>query len=634
MNKKVILEPGYIGNVKLKNRVIFPSMCTFFCDGGGFVSEDQLSLVTALAEGGTGMLIIPGSPHGKVGPGRPALSDDKYIAGWKNMAEIAHKNGAALFCQLHPAAVQAGRDVVVKKVEDYSRKLLETLVESYAAEAERCKAAQVDGVEIHGAHAHEIAQFMSPHYNKRTDEYGGDFVRRAKYSVDIVKAIKKRCGGEYPVIFRISGDEMIEGGRKLPETIEIIKLLMDAGIDAVHVSIGMPESEEYMVAPMDVADCFNVDAAMAVKEAVGGRIPVITVGRITTMEQAEEILEKGKADFTAIGRAQFADHELVNKYAGKNPEPVCRCVGCNQGCRAATVRKKIRCMQNAFAGYEGEYTIPAVSPKVEGKKIMIVGAGPAGLQAAMVLAQHGVKPTLYEQNQKPGGLLQLASIPPFKAPMERVIDYRVKMLEHMGIAIHYNTKVDADFILNQAPDIVIVATGSAPVIPPVKGVDDKAVYTGDQVIENNPELGQKIAVIGGGLIGCETAELLLEKGKEVAVFEMGDDIATELTESRRTFMLKRLKDAGLEVHTRAEVQSVRLPELLVRENGEDKVFGGFDHVVVAAGRKADGTLLASLKVLPGSIRVLTVGDASKPALAIDAIHGATAAAMQILKGNF
>lgn len=634
MSKKVILTPGHIGNVEIKNRVIFPSMCTFFCDEGGFVSEDQLSLVRALAEGGVGMLIIPGSPHGKVGPGRPALSDDKYIAGWKNMADVVHKNGAKLFCQLHPAAVQAGRDVAVKKVEDYSRELLETLAESYAAEAERCKEADVDGVEIHGAHAHEIAQFMSPHYNKRTDEYGGDYTGRAKYSIDIVKAIKKRCGNEYPVIFRISGDEAIEGGRKLPETIQIIKLLIDAGIDAVHVSIGMPESEEYMVAPMDVADCFNVEAGMAVKEAINGAVPVITVGRITSMEQAEEILETGKVDFTAIGRAQFADHDLVNKYTGENREPVCRCVGCNQGCRAATVRKKIRCMQNAFAGYEGEYTITEVSPKVMGKKILIAGAGPAGLQAAMVLAKHGIKPVVYERDERPGGLLTLASIPPFKEPMERVIDYRIEMLEYLGVDIHYNTKVDAGLVLEQSPDIVIVATGSTPVTLQIPGADSKVVFTGDEVIRNHPDMGKRIAVIGGGLIGCETAELLLKQGKEVVLFEIKDDIARDLTESRRTFMMKRLQEAHLEVHTGAEVRSICLPDLIVQENGEEKVFGGFDHVVVAAGRKADGELLAALKVLPGSVRVLTIGDASKSALAIDAIHSATAIAMQILRGNF
>ena len=534
MDNKRVFTAGRIGNVKIKNRVIFPSMCTFFNDPSGYVGEDQYALVRALAKGGTGLIIVPGSPHGKPGPGRPALSDDRYIPGWRSLANIAHSYDARLFCQLHPAAVQAGRDKVVRKVEDYTVEMLQTIANSYALEAKRCMEANVDGVEIHGAHAHEVAQIMSPHYNHRTDEYGGSTEKRAKYAVDIVKGIKALCGKDYPVIFRISGDELVEGGRKLPETIEIIKLLIDAGIDAVHVSIGMPESEEYMCAPMDVSDCFNVDAADAVRKAINNCIPVITVGRITTIDEAESILEAEKADFTSIGRAQLADPELVNKYAGVNPEPVCRCVGCNQGCRNTTVRKKIRCMQNAYVGYIDECTIPMIPDATKNKKVMIIGAGPAGMQAAMILAQNGLIPTVYEKEDHPGGLVCLAAKPPYKAAMERVIEYRQGMLDYLKVPVKYNTAVELDLLKKENPDIIIVATGSSPLIPPIPGIDGKNVYSGDEVIEKDPELGNRIAIIGGGLIGCETAEMLVSQGKDVELFEMADDIATELTVSRRT----------------------------------------------------------------------------------------------------
>lgn len=633
MKEKIVLTPAKIGKVEIKNRVIFPSMCTFFCDAAGFVSEDQISLVRSLAEGGTGMIVVPGSPHGRPGPGRPALSDDKYIPGWKIMADIVHKSGAKLFCQLHPAAVQAGRDKVVKRVEDYDIPLIEMIRESYAAEAERCMKAGVDGVEIHGAHAHEIAQFMSPHYNHRSDEYGGDYRARAKYSVEIVKAIKARCGKDYPVIFRISSDELVEGGRTLPETIEIIKLLIEAGIDAVHVSIGMPESEEFMCAPMDVEDCFNVDSAAAVKEAIGGVIPVITVGRISTLDEAEEVLQAGKADFTAIGRAQLADHAIVNKYSGLNDDPVCRCVGCNQGCRDATVRKKIRCMQNAYVGYEGECTVAALADGVADKKIAIIGAGPAGLQTAMVLAQHGVKPIVYEKSAAPGGLISLASKPPFKAAMDRVTDYRVAMLQKYGVEIRCNTEVTIDFLKAEQPDIVVLATGSVPLIPKIPGIDGENVYTGDQIISDKPAIGERIAIIGGGLIGCEVAELLMSEGKQVVMFEMLSDIATELTFSRRVFMLKRLEEKGLKVHTKAIVEKITPTSVTARIANESRVFDDFDDIVVAAGRSPEQALLQRAQELPTDMRVLVAGDASKPALAIDAIRNATGIAMQILKGN-
>lgn len=631
MLEKKVLSPINIGKMRLKNRVYFPSMCTFFGDVGGFVGEDQYSLVRGLAEGGTGLIIVPGSPHGKPGPGRPALSDDKFIPGWKTMADIAHEHDARLVCQLHPAAVQAGRDLVVKKVEDYPKDMLEMLVNSYAEEAYRCKIAGVDGVEIHGAHAHEIAQFMSPHYNHRTDEYGGDYIGRSKYSYDICKAIKEKCGKDYPLIFRISGDEMVEGGRKIDETILIIKRLIEAGIDAVHVSVAMPESEEWMCAPMDVNDCFNTWAAKKVKEAINGCIPVITVGRITTVEEAEDILERGDADITAIGRAQLVDHALVNKYAGINREPVCHCVGCNQGCRDTTVRKKIRCMQNAYVGYDAEFALPAISEKVKNKKIMIVGAGPAGLQAAMILAKNGVKPVVYEKSDKVGGLINLAAIPPHKKNMLNIVDYRSKMMDYLGVDIRFNTEVDVTLIEKENPDIIIMATGSDPLCLKIPGLEN--YVTGDQAIENTDKLGKHVAIIGGGLIGCETAELLAEAGKDVTVFEMLPDVAKELTVSRRIFMMKRLTEK-VNIYRNATVKNVNLPTVVIEQDGIEKVVEGFDSVVMAAGRTANVDLIRDAKNLPAKTRIFTVGDAVKPALAIDAIHNATAVAVQILKGNF
>ena len=500
----------------------------------------------------------PGSPHGKPGPGRPALSDDRYMPGWKAMADTAHRYGAKLFCQLHPAAVQAGRDKVVKAVEDYSRELLAELVDSYAREARRCQLSGVDGVEIHGAHAHEIAQFMSPRYNRRADEYGGDYRGRARYSLEIVRAIKAICGTEYPVVFRISGDEMVERGRKLPETIEIIKLLEEAGIDAVHVSIGMPESEEYMCAPMDIPDGFNTSAAEAVKREV--KIPVITVGRITTMEQAEEILEQGKADLTAIGRAQLADPGLVNKYMGGDPAPVRRCIGCNQGCRAATVRKKIRCMQNVRIGNEKALTFAPPSPALEAKKVVIVGAGPAGLEAAAMLAEHGVKNlVIFEQESRPGGKINLAQIPPFKANMEFLTGYRLDVLKRHGVEICLNVRRGRIDDRGRGagrgdPGHGQLAAHSAD--PRHRGA---GIYTGDQALESGVEPGERIAILGGGLIGCETAEYFASMGRQVEIFEMRDDVAVELTESRRIFMLKRLKELEIPIHTGTRVEEIALP---------------------------------------------------------------------------
>ncbi len=256
-----LFTPITIGNVTIKNRVIQPSMCVFFAEEEGSIGDAYLAYVDERVRGGVGMIIIPGSPHGKVGPGRPAMSDDKYLPGWKKLVETVHQYGAKLFCQLHPANLQAGRGFKIEMPADYTVEEIKAIVASYAACAERCKRVGVDGVEIHGAHAHEVAQFMSPLYNTRTDEYGGSLENRARFPMEIVKAIKEACGKEYPLIFRMSGDEGIEGGRRIQESAEIAKLVESVGADAIHVSRSMPESAEYASAPMSTAEVWRTASA-------------------------------------------------------------------------------------------------------------------------------------------------------------------------------------------------------------------------------------------------------------------------------------------------------------------------------------------------------------------------------------
>ena len=334
-----LFTPIKIGQAEIKNRVVLPSMCVHFCEKDGHMNDCFREYVRRRAAGGPGLLIVPGSPHGKKSPGRPALSDDSYIPDWAELAGIVHQYGAKLFCQLHPAKSQAGRGEKVEKPSDFTQEDLDGLIESYAQCALRCKKAGVDGVDIHGAHAHEIALFMSQFYNDRTDRYGGSVENRALFPARIVKAIKETCGRGFPVIFRISGTELVEGGRTAEETGRIARILEEAGADAIHVSVGMPESGGYISAPMDVEDCFNVDNAAVIRRYVN--IPVIAVGRIVDIRQAVDVVESGKADMVSMARAQLADPELVNKYLGVNREPVYRCIGCNQGCKDKKARKKI-----------------------------------------------------------------------------------------------------------------------------------------------------------------------------------------------------------------------------------------------------------------------------------------------------
>ena len=626
-----ILTPIKLGNITIKNRIVFPSICTHFCNDDGSLSADYREFVHSLAKGGIGLITLPGNPHGNASAGRLAISEDLHMSNWRDIADIVHEYDARLLCQLHPVTVYDEHDKPLKNPVDFSKNMLEWLVKMFALAAERCMKSGVDGVEIQGCHERYIADFLSKRSNFRNDEYGGSYTGRAKLSIDIIKAIKALCGFDYPVVFKISSDEMIDKGRKLDETIEIIKLLEEAGIDAVHVSIGMEASEHYKCAPMDIEDCFNVHSAEAIKKVV--EVPVITVNRITNLDDANEIIENGKADMTAMGRAHLADPELVNKYMGINSKPIRKCIGCNQGCRIGQVggRKRITCMQNPLLGKLASVRLPDPSISLINKKIIIVGSGPAGLQVACMLAEKGLKPLIYEKSTTPGGLINLAYKPPYKSNINFLIEYRLDLLKKLGIEVICNKTVDKDFILEEKPDILILATGSNPAIPPIVGIEKDDIYTGDEILEGAKISGKKIAVLGGGLIGCETAEYLASRGKKVEIFEMMEDVATELVSSRRYFMLERMKKYGIKIYLNVRVQELKLPEIIVsNKEGQEKTLCGYDGAVIATGRHSNDALEKSLVDIDKIIKVIKIGDANKPSVAIDAIRNATEAVESIL----
>lgn len=621
MDKPLVLTPFKIGNVEIKNRIIFPSVCTFFAGEDGSIDQQMFEFIKARAKGGAGILTIGGSPHGEPGPGRPAISDDKFMPRWSETAQMVHSYGAKLFCQLHPAKIQAGRGIDVKSIDTYDKQLIDQLVESYAEGAKRCKDWGVDGVEIHGGHAHEVAQFMSPYYNKRTDGYGGDWKGRVRFSVEIVKAIKEKCGADYPLIFCISGSEMAEGGRDIDETALMCQELVKAGADVIHVSCGMPISDQYSCAPMDVEDCFNVDNAYRVKQLVD--VPVVAVDRIVTMEEAEEVLQSGKADLIAMARPLLADPELVNKYAGINKEPYCLCLGCDQGCRDDKRYKAIRCLQNPLMGREASLKYEEASETLKKKKILIIGAGPAGLEAACVLVRRGLKPVIVDKATRPGGLMGISSVPPCKENMNRVTEYREAFLKQAGVEIQCGVNVDEAFLNELKPDIIIAATGSTPSIPPIPGIDSPNVFAADDILSGMEPDGVRIAVLGAGLVGAETAEYLAAKGKQVEIFDMIEDIAPDFNKARRWFLLKRLQDGGVKKHMKVKVKEIALPEIKIEhENGELENMAGFDAMVIAAGRKENNGLAGMIRCKYPQTELHVIGDAKKADTAIEAIADA------------
>jgi 2,4-dienoyl-CoA reductase-like NADH-dependent reductase (Old Yellow Enzyme family)/thioredoxin reductase len=564
-------------------------------------------------------MTIPGSPHGKPGRGRPAISDDSFIPGWARLADLLHEFDARLICQLHPASFQMGVYHKASLPVEYDEETIQKLTESYAAGAKRVREAGADAVEIHGAHAHEVAMFLSPYYNHRTDRFGGSLENRARFPLGIVKEIKKVCGHDFPVIFRFSGSEMIEGGRELEESLRLAPLIEAAGADALHVSCGMPLSSQYVSAPMDVPDCYNVESAQAVKGTV--QVPVIAVGKIMSIEQAEEIISSHKADMVSIGRALLADPELIRKYEGTNTLPVRHCIGCNQGCSTPNRYQKIRCTQNPRLGREMTLNFEPIPPEREGVRILIAGAGPAGLEVACDLALRGFKPVVCEAEESPGGLILLAEKPPCKAPIYDVIRDRLTLAEKLGVEIRCGTPVTPELVRAERPNILIIATGSKPSKLRVPGADSALVLDADTVLSGIELPGENYAVIGGGMIGCETAEYLAERGKRVTLITRQPVIASNLSNSRRYFILKRMKEREVRILTETVSESIHMPDITVNRAGEKEVLSGFDFVVASAGREPEDKLLEPLCNLKG-LQVYTVGDCTGSSLILDCVLNA------------
>jgi len=616
---KAVFSSVNIGKTKIKNRLVFPSMCLFYSDDMGSVTEQIKAFFKARAQGGVGMFILPGTPYGKPSKGRPAISDDHYIRQWHELKTIALTFGMRLFCQLHPSKIQAGRGKETLKPEDYSPADIAKIIQAYAAGALRAKKAGLDGVEVHAAHAHEVAQFLSPYYNHRDDAYGGDLIGRSRFAVEIIQAIKKLAGNDFPVIFRFGVDEYIPGGRKLNESIDLARLLEKAGADALHTDVGTPYSEHLICPPMDVEPGFSVYMTSEVKKAVA--IPVIAAGRINDINLAAQVIQEGSADLVTMGRALLADPDLPAKSKQGRLDDVCRCIGCNQGCRAALSQGTgVTCLQNPRTGREWT---PEVMPVTESeiKTVLIAGAGPGGLEAARVLSNRGHRVKLYERKNKAGGTFLLASKPPYKSSAYEAIRYRLHCLQKRNVEIRYNQEVDLSLIENDRPDVVIVATGSVPLYPtfPMRG---QALYSPDEVISGIRPEGKRVLVLGGGIVGCEVADYLADRGYQIHLVEQFTTLAAGYHKSRRYYLLERLEKNKVRFTMGAKILEVALPRIILEIDGREEILEGYDAVVYAIGRQANNELSRRLRESSLPLKVYTIGDAVSPRSALEAIQEA------------
>lgn len=606
-NDCLLFQPIDIGGVTYRNRIIMPAMDTSLGDLDGFVTDEMIAYYEERAKGGVGGIIVEYTSvegvYGRQLPHQIRIDDDKYIPRLGMLARAIKKHGAVPFIQLHHAGrvsetapegtlPVAPSPIPPRPFDPPPRELreeeIEELVLRFVEGAKRARAAGFKGVEIHGAHIYLIHQFLSPKLNKRTDKYGGSVENRARFLLEIIAGIRKELGAQFPVWVRINGDDFEEGeGITLDEAIETAKLCEQAGATAIHVSAGGENWRKPMtVAPMGYPEGLIVGLAEKIKQNVA--IPVIAVGKIRRPEMAEDILAKGKADMVAVGRALIADPYWPKKALENNEGEIAPCIGCNE-CLNNILYKKVQiaCSVNPLVGKEGK----SRALHLDGKKILVVGGGPAGLTAAIRAAEAGAEVVLAEKSGELGGLLRVADVAPHKEDLTPFLNYLIKKAEKLPIQIHLHTDVAREFVEEMKPDGIVIATGSVPLIPNitgvVKGMEKGFVLLAEDVLAKIKHPGKKVFIIGGELTACELGEYLADRGHEVTIGRRGAKFATKIEPVQRKLLLKRLEDKGAVFIANIEQYFILEDELILKMDGE-MVPLVVDHVILAAGYQITG----------------------------------------------
>jgi 2,4-dienoyl-CoA reductase-like NADH-dependent reductase (Old Yellow Enzyme family)/thioredoxin reductase len=639
---KNMFMPIRIGNLEIKNRFMVSPMVMNYCTTDGQATETYIAYHEARAQGGWGLIITEDyavDPAGKAFVGIGGLWADVQVAGHTELTRRVHDHGAVIFCQIYHAGRQATRGLTgMESVaptaiccpftgqmpHELTVDEVEQIVDEFGDCALRASKAGFDGVEIHGGHGYLIAQFMSSYSNKRFDKYGGSLYNRMRLPLAIVANIRDKCGADFPIQFRISADEYVPGGRTIEDTKAQLWMLEQAGVDSFDVSVGTDGSHHVMVAAPAAGHGWMTDHAAAVKRLVSK--PVFTVGRINDVFIAESVVASGKADGIAMGRGALADPELPNKAREGRFEDIIQCTGCMQGCEARVIAQlPVRCTMNPRTGRENEF---AITPAPEKKTVFVAGGGPAGMEAAIVAAQRGHEVSLFEKGERLGGQYYLASVAPFKGEISSFLAWQRHMLENLGVNIALNTPLTAAIVKEQQPDGVVVATGSEPQSLPISGLDRPFVATAQDVLEGKVSVGGKVAVIGGGMIGCETANHLAHHGADPIILEMLCELAGEEPDAIKRILFESLEERGVGLYCDTTVTAVREDgSIEALQDGEPKILGPFDKVVLAGGMRPVNDLMAGLEGIVANLQ--SVGDAKSVRTALEALEEGYEAGLKV-----
>jgi 2-enoate reductase len=641
LNYPHLFRTGKIGAVTLRNRLVMAPMGIGALVGfDGLFSERAMDYYEARAEGGTGLIITTVClATNKFEPWEvdglkylPTFDSLIKVKNFKQLTERIHDHGSRIFAQLTAGFGRVYRPSLAemtghrafapsetplfwapdRTAREMTVEEIEGLSEAIGKAALIAREGGFDGIELHGHEGYLLDQFKTALWNRRTDKYGGDLMGRMQFPLSVIKNVQKAAGSDFPISYRYGLEHKLEGARTRAEGLDIAKILQEAGVAALHVDAGCYESWHWPHPPEYQPPGCMVEMTEQVKQHV--EIPVITVGRMGYPELANQVIKDGKTDFVAMGRPLLADPQFANKAKRGQAEDIRPCIGCNECFRRLYLMTYISCAVNPSCGNERRLEIRKTETP---KKVMVIGGGIAGLEAARVCALRGHRVTLYEKTGRLGGILPSVGRHSLKNDLKRLVDYQIRQVRKSGVKIKMETDVKLETVEKEKADVVFLATGSVP-IKDIGGRETDAVhmFSPIDVLEGNAEIGSSVVVIGGGSAGCEIAYELADQGRKVTLCEQLPELATDLHGANRGMLLELLGAKGVHVMTNCKVEKVVPGAVIYQSNGIEGELKT-DSVVLSIGGKSVNGLLPQLNQRVGEVHA--VGDCVAPRKVIDAI---------------